>query len=154
MAIVKIRTVLLAGLAGGTGYVLGAKAGRSRYDELRVQADKLRAQATNLARSLQVHETVGNVADKVKESAAKLPDPVADAVTKAADSAHEATAPVDAPVDAVSDDLGGTAAGTPLAGITVEDALGSDVGGISGDDIALAEVPVSEDPEFENRPGI
>lgn len=95
MKIVKIRTVLLAGLAGGVGYVLGTRAGRSRFDELKAQADKLRSQAEKLARSPQVHETVGNVADKVKESAAKLPDPVADAVTKVADTAHEATTPVD-----------------------------------------------------------
>jgi len=93
MKIFKIRTLLLAGIAGGAGYVLGTKAGESRYAELKVQADKLRAQADRLARSPQVRETVANVAEKVKESAEKLPDPVADVVTKVADSATEATSP-------------------------------------------------------------
>lgn len=91
MKIVKIRTLLVAGIAGGTGYVLGTKAGQTRYAELKVQADKLRAQADRLARSPQVRETVANVADKVKETAERLPDPVADAVTRVADSATEAT---------------------------------------------------------------
>lgn len=117
MKIVKIRTVLLAGLAGGVGYVLGTRAGRTRFEELKVQADKLRTQAEKLARSPQVHETVGNVADKVKESAAKLPDPVADVVTKVADSAHEATAP-ETPA------VGGTGDGTPLSGVTTDDVAG------------------------------
>jgi methyl-accepting chemotaxis protein len=117
MKLIKIRTVLLAGIAGGTGYVLGTRAGRGRFEELKVQADKLRSQAEKLARSPQVHETVGNVADKLKETAAKLPDPVADAVTKVADTAHEATAPAE---DAAPE-AGGTAEGTPLAGVTVED---------------------------------
>lgn len=92
MKIFKIRTLLVAAVAGGTGYVLGTKAGQSRYVELKVQADKLRAQADRLARSPQVRETVANVADKVKETAEKLPDPVAEVVNKAADAATEATA--------------------------------------------------------------
>ena len=91
MKIFKIRTLLVAAIAGGTGYVLGTKAGQTRYAELKVQADKLRAQADRLARSPQVRETVANVADKVRETAEKLPDPIADAVNKVADSATEAT---------------------------------------------------------------
>ncbi len=91
MKLVKFKTLLVAGVAGGIGYVLGTKAGRTRFEELKVQADKLRAQADKIAHSPQVRETVANVADKVKESAAKLPDPVADAVTKVADTAAEAT---------------------------------------------------------------
>ncbi|SDS00752.1 hypothetical protein SAMN04488543_0909 [Friedmanniella luteola] len=97
MKIVKIRTLLVAAIAGGTGYVLGTKAGQTRYAELKVQADKLRAQADRLARSPQVRETVANVADKVRESAEKLPDPIADAVNKVADSATEATSASDGP---------------------------------------------------------
>jgi hypothetical protein len=134
MKIIKTRTFLLAGIAGGVGYVLGAKAGRSRFDELKVQADKLRAQAEKLAGNPRVQETVGNVADKVKESAAKLPDPVADVVTKVADSATAATGASggDSDSDDVlagdvtsthlpATDLGGAAAGTPLAGVSVDD---------------------------------
>ncbi|WP_375423236.1 hypothetical protein [uncultured Friedmanniella sp.] len=118
MKIVKIRTVLVAGLAGGVGYVLGTRAGRTRFDELKVQADKLRAQAEKLASSPKVQETVGNVAGLVKENAAKLPDPVADVVTKAADSVTEAAASV----GAEDSEPTGTGDGDPLSGVTVEDA--------------------------------
>jgi hypothetical protein len=76
----KIKTVLVAGLAGGIGYVLGTKAGTSRYDEIRAKADQL-------AKSPQVQETVANIAEGVKKNAAKLPDPVADVVTAVADKA-------------------------------------------------------------------
>lgn len=76
----KIKTVLVAGLAGGIGYVLGTKAGTSRYDEIRAKADQL-------AKSPQVQETVANIAEGVKKNAAKLPDPVADVVTSVADKA-------------------------------------------------------------------
>ncbi len=76
----KIKTVLVAGLAGGIGYVLGTKAGTSRYDEIRAKADQL-------AKSPQVQETVANIAEGVKRNATKLPDPVADVVTSVADKA-------------------------------------------------------------------
>ena len=76
----KIKTVLVAGLAGGVGYVLGARAGQGRYEEIKAQADRL-------ARSPQVQETVSNLAEGVKKNAAKLPDPVADVVTSVADLA-------------------------------------------------------------------
>ena len=76
----RIKTVLVAGLAGGIGYVLGARAGQGRYEEIKAQADRL-------ARSPQVQETVSNLAEGVKKNAAKLPDPVADVVTSVADLA-------------------------------------------------------------------
>jgi uncharacterized protein YjbJ (UPF0337 family) len=76
----KIKTVLVASLAGSIGYVLGAKAGTSRYEEIKARADQL-------ARSQQVQGTVSNLAEGVKKSAQKLPDPVADVVTSVADLA-------------------------------------------------------------------
>lgn len=91
MKIVKIRTLLVAGIAGSVGYVLGSKAGQERYEQIRVQAGKLIGQADRVAQSPKVRETVANVADKVKESADKLPDPVADVVTKVADAATGST---------------------------------------------------------------
>ena len=75
----KIKTVLVAGLAAGIGYVLGTKAGRARFEEIR-------ARATDLAHSPKVQETVSNLSETVKQSAHKLPDPVADVVTAVADS--------------------------------------------------------------------
>lgn len=82
----KIKTVLTAALAGGVGYVLGAKAGRERYDEIV-------ARATGLAQSPQAQDAAAKVATVVKENAAKLPDPVADVVTSAADAVAEAPKP-------------------------------------------------------------
>jgi hypothetical protein len=153
MKIVKTRTILLAGIAGGVGYVLGAKAGRGRFEELKAQADKLRSQAEKLAGNPKVQETVGNVADKVKETAAKLPDPVADVVTKVADSATAAGSSTGSEGGEAGDgeagggdddggqplatdvtstatpevDPGGAAAGTPVSGITVSDVAGPDI---------------------------
>ena len=75
----KIKTVLVAGIAAGIGYVLGTKAGRARFEEIR-------ARATDLAHSPKVQETVSNLSETVKQSAHKLPDPVADVVTAVADS--------------------------------------------------------------------
>lgn len=82
----KIKTVLTAALAGGVGYVLGAKAGRERYDEIV-------ARATGLAQSPQAQDAAAKVATVVKENATKLPDPVADVVTSAADKVADAPKP-------------------------------------------------------------
>jgi hypothetical protein len=80
----KMKTVLVAGLAAGIGYVLGTKAGRARFEELR-------ARATDLAHSPKVQETVSNLSETVKQNAQKLPDPVADVVSAVADSVKDST---------------------------------------------------------------
>ena len=80
----KIKTVLVAGLAGGIGYVLGTKAGRARFEQIKASADRL-------AHSPHVQDTVTNLAEGVKKSAGKLPEPVADVVTKVAESVAGAT---------------------------------------------------------------
>ena len=80
----KIKTVLVASIAAGIGYVLGTKAGRARFEEIR-------ARATDLAHSPKVQETVSNLSETVKQSAHKLPDPVADVVTAVADSVKGST---------------------------------------------------------------
>ena len=79
----KVKTVLIAAVAGGVGYVLGSRAGRARFEELKVKADQF-------AHSPQVKEAVQHVAEVVKENAQKLPDPVANVVTAVADSALDA----------------------------------------------------------------
>ena len=76
----KIKTVLVAGLAAGVGYVLGTKAGRARFEQLR-------AQARDFVESPKVQETVSNLSETVKQSAQKLPDPVASVVSAVADKA-------------------------------------------------------------------
>lgn len=76
----KIKTVLIAAIAGGAGYVLGTRAGRGRFEEIRSKAEEF-------ASSPQVKETVTHLAEEVKKNASKLPDPVANVVTTVADSA-------------------------------------------------------------------
>jgi hypothetical protein len=80
----KIKTVLVAGLAAGIGYVLGTKAGRARFEQLR-------ARAADFVESPKVQETVSNLSETVKQQAHKLPDPVADVVTAVADSVKGST---------------------------------------------------------------
>jgi hypothetical protein len=76
----KIKSILIAATAGGVGYVLGTRAGRARFEQIR-------ARASEFAASPQVKETVTHLAEEVKKNASKLPDPVADVVTSVADSA-------------------------------------------------------------------
>ena len=100
----KIRTVLVAGLAAGIGYVLGTAAGRARFEQIR-------GKANDFLGSPQVQDTVSNLSDTVKQNAAKLPDPVAGLVNAAADKARESAGGQSAAVS----DLPGTApAGDPL----------------------------------------
>ena len=80
----KIKTVIVAGLAGGIGYLLGTKAGRARFEQIRTRA-------TEFVESPKVQETVSNLSETVKQSAHKLPDPVAEVVTAVADSVKEST---------------------------------------------------------------
>src|SRR5918998_5592701 len=76
----KIKTVLVASVAAGIGYVLGTKAGRARFEEIR-------SRTKEFVESPKVQETVSNLSDTVKQSAQKLPDPVASVVTAVADKA-------------------------------------------------------------------
>ena len=125
----KIKTVLVAGLAGGIGYILGTRAGQDRYEQIKAQADRL-------AHSPQVQETVTNLAEGVKKNAAKLPDPVADVVTKVADTVSSSTeAQPGSGVGAglAGADLGGSEVGSPDVG-TID--LGTtDVGSDLGTDL-------------------
>ena len=65
----KFKTVIVAATAGGIGYVLGTKAGRARFEQIR-------GQAQDFLKSPTVQDTVANLSDTVKQSAGKLPDPV------------------------------------------------------------------------------
>lgn len=76
----KVKTVFVAALAGGVGYVLGTRAGRAKFEEIRSKADQF-------AHSRQVQEAVSTVAGQVKKNADKLPDPVAKVVSDVADTA-------------------------------------------------------------------
>jgi hypothetical protein len=86
----KAKTVLVAALAGGVGYVLGTRAGREKYEEIK-------ARANDLAHSQQAQDAAARVAAEVKERAASLPDPVANVINNAADAVAEAPKPDAAP---------------------------------------------------------
>jgi hypothetical protein len=128
----KIKTVLVAGLAGGIGYVLGTKAGTSRYDEIKAKADQL-------AKSPQVQETVANIAEGVKKNAAKLPDPVADVVTSVADKATGGSS------SSTSSSSTSSSSGT-AAGAGVGAGLGSEPTTTPDLDLDLAETSDLSDP--------
>jgi hypothetical protein len=82
----KVKTVLVAALAGGVGYVLGTRAGRERFEELK-------ARANDLAHSPQAQEAAAKVAAEVKKSTGSLPDPVANVINNAADAVAGAPKP-------------------------------------------------------------
>jgi hypothetical protein len=76
----KIKTVLIASISAGVGYVLGTKAGRARFEEIR-------SRTKEFVESPKVQETVSNLSETVKQNAQKLPDPVANVVSAVADRA-------------------------------------------------------------------
>ena len=82
----KAKTVLVAAVAGGVGYVLGTRAGREKFEELK-------ARANDLAHSQQAQDAAARVAAEVKKSTSSLPDPVASVINTAADAVAEAPKP-------------------------------------------------------------
>jgi hypothetical protein len=78
----KIKTVLVAAVAAGAGYVLGTRAGRAKFEQIKARADEL-------AHSPKAQEAVAKVADLAKKNADKLPDPLAGVVTSVADSVQK-----------------------------------------------------------------
>ena len=112
----KLKTVLVAATAGGIGYVLGTKAGRARFEQLR-------GQAQDFIKSPTVQDTVANLSDTVKQSAGKLPDPVANVVTAAADKVKGSTATDSTATDSMDSSAGDSAAAdSTVTGAGVGDA--------------------------------
>ena len=64
-------------IAGGIGYVLGSKAGRERYDQIRGAARKVKDNPT-------VQEKAHQVADVAREKAPVVTEKVKDAAAAAA----------------------------------------------------------------------
>lgn len=81
----KAKTVLVAAVAGSVGYVLGTRAGREKFEELK-------ARANDLAHSQQAQDAAARVAAEVKKGAGSLPDPIANVVNTVVDTAAEAAA--------------------------------------------------------------
>jgi hypothetical protein len=86
----KLKTVLVAAVAGSVGYVLGTRAGREKFEELK-------ARANDLAHSQQAQDAAARVAAEVKKNTSSLPDPIANVVNSAADAVAEAPKPDVAP---------------------------------------------------------
>ena len=82
----KVKTVLVAAVAGSIGYVLGTRAGRERFEEIK-------ARANDLAHSQQAQDAAAKVAAEVKKNTGSLPDPLAHVVNSAADAVAEAPKP-------------------------------------------------------------
>ncbi|HYI57302.1 MAG TPA: hypothetical protein VEX66_03980 [Microlunatus sp.] len=80
----KFRTLVFAAGAAAVGYVLGTKAGRAQFEQLKAKADEL-------AHDPRVRSGVSSIAGEVAKNADKLPDPVAGAVRAAADAVQSAT---------------------------------------------------------------
>jgi hypothetical protein len=64
-------------VAGGVGYVLGARAGRERYEQIRSMANKVKSNP-------KVQQTARQAADAAKEAAPVVKDKVAGAADVAA----------------------------------------------------------------------
>ena len=76
----KLKNVAtLAAIAAGVGYLFGSESGRAQMERARRRADSLLSDP-------RVQHQVGDLADKVKDNAGRIPSPVvADAVKAAAD---------------------------------------------------------------------
>jgi hypothetical protein len=73
-------------LAAGVGYVLGTKAGRERYEQIRSQAQRF-------AKDPRVQRTARQAADTVKEKAPIVKDKATQAASSAADKVGSSDSP-------------------------------------------------------------
>lgn len=80
----KLRTLVFVTGAAAVGYLLGTKAGRAQFEQIKAKADEL-------AHDPRVQSGVSSIAGEVKKGADKLPDPVAGAVRAAAEAVESAT---------------------------------------------------------------
>ena len=84
-------------VAGGIGYVLGAKAGRERYDQLRSQFDKVRNDP-------RVQEKTQQAADLAKEKAPVVKEKVSEAAGAATEKVKSVRGGDDETVDSLNPD--------------------------------------------------
>ena len=80
----KLKTLVVAAGAAAVGYVLGTKAGRAQFEQIKAKAD-------DFAHDPRVRSGVSSLAGEVTKNADKRPDPVAGAVRAAADAVQSAT---------------------------------------------------------------
>lgn len=97
------KLTLLVGI--GIGYVLGARAGRARYDQIKTQAQ-------NAWNNPTVQEKAAEAQAKVRETAPKVGEAVTEKAGEVAQKASEVASDVAAKVRRHDDD---TDPGTPIA---------------------------------------
>jgi len=84
-------------IAGGIGYVLGTKAGRERYEQMRSTFDKVKNDP-------RVQEKTQQAADLAKEKAPVVKEKVAEATDKATSKVKSATSGSDDPASKLNPD--------------------------------------------------
>jgi hypothetical protein len=86
------RRTLFVGASVGAAYVFGAKAGRSRYEEILSWWDRMRGRASMMQEDMQrsmtskASEMTDQLAGKIQEGASKTSDKIEEGGTKAAES--------------------------------------------------------------------
>ena len=123
----KIRTVLATAVGVGIGYVLGTRAGRARFDEIKTQAQRI-------VTDPDVRQKVADLPNQVRENLPKAQAAVSDAIKTATDKVHSVT----------SDQKPEKAPGTPDPVVTPD--------AVVTPDLTVAPDPtVTPDPTPENR---
>jgi hypothetical protein len=92
----KLRRLMVLGVGAGAAYVVGAKAGRERYDQIMAWLDRTRGRATELqtdaqrAVSQQAEKVTGQIADRVQATTSKTSDTIETTGQRAAGSVRNA----------------------------------------------------------------
>jgi len=80
----RFRTVLATAAGVGVGYVLGTRAGRARFEEIK-------AQASRIVTDPDVRQKVADLPNQVRENLPKAQAVVNDAIKVASDKIHSAS---------------------------------------------------------------
>lgn len=91
----KFKTVVVIAGAAAVGYLLGTKAGRERFEQIKSRAGEL-------AQDPRVQSGVSTAAGEVRKNAHLLPDPVAGVVRTAAEKVETATKQTTDPIPPTS----------------------------------------------------
>jgi hypothetical protein len=93
----RLRSVMVFGAGVGAAYVVGAKAGRGRYDEIVAWWDRMRGRATEMQDDMQrtvaakASDVTDEVAGSIERGAAKASDAIEGRGRQAADSVRSTT---------------------------------------------------------------
>jgi hypothetical protein len=92
----RLRRVLVLGVGVGTAYVVGARAGRGRYEQIMSWWDRTRGRATELqtdaqrAVTQQAEKVSGQLADRVQSTTARTSDAIESSGQRAAGTMRNA----------------------------------------------------------------